>query len=222
MSPHHSLSLLDGEQEKKQKDLIYKMYPKKVKLRGGPIVELRLLREDDLDELFGFFQRLPDNIRLYLRSDVNDRDAVARRMKPCDRLSFFRIAVLDGARIIAEGGIYKERFSWKQHLGEIRVIIDPAYQHKGLGTALIRELYEIAQIVGIQVLFAHIVPEQQGAVKILQKLGFKIEVTKKDHVRDLHTEKHDLMVMTCNLHELWKRLESLMFDLELGRGLEAL
>jgi len=221
MSPHHSLSLLDEGNEKKQKEIIYKMYPKKVRLRNGADVEMRLMREDDLDELYRFFQLLPEDIHLYLRSDVSDKDVVARRMKPCDRLTFFRIVVLNEGRIIAEAGIYRETNSWKQHLGEIRVIVAPEYQHMGLGTVLMRELYEIANIVGVQILFANIVEEQQGAVKILKKLGFKIETVKKGHVLDLHGDKHDQMVMTCNLHELWKRLESIIYDLELGRGLEA-
>ena len=221
MSPHHSLSLIDGKNEQKRKETIQKMYPKKVRLRNDSIVEIKLMRPEDLDGLFSFFEMLPEDIRLYLRSDVRDKDVVARRMKSCDRLTFFRTVVLNESRIIAEAGIYRERNSWKQHLGEIRVIIDPEYQQIGLGAVLMRELYEIAHIVGVQILFANTVEEQYGSIKILQKLGFRIETVKKGHVLDLRGNKHDQMVMTCNLHELWKRLECSIYDLELGRGLEA-
>ncbi|MEW6365913.1 MAG: GNAT family N-acetyltransferase [Acidobacteriota bacterium] len=194
--------------------LLFRDYPKHVTLRDGREVVLRPMTKEDLDRSCAFFKGLPDDIRLYLRADVTKRDVVERRMKHDDRHEFYRLVAVDGDRIAGDATIYREAHSWKRHLGELRVIIHPEYQANGMGMHLIRELYEIANMANLTVLYSNIIEVQKGAVKILEKLGFKKEVVKKSHVRDLNGRKHDLIVMTCNLGELWDRLEMALLDMD--------
>ncbi|MEW6368441.1 MAG: GNAT family N-acetyltransferase [Acidobacteriota bacterium] len=193
---------------------LFRDFPKTVTLRDGREVVLRPMAGDDFERSYAFFRDLPDDIRLYLRADVTRKDVVERRMKHDDRHRFLRLVAVHGDKIVADATIYRQIHSWQRHVGELRVIIHPDYQRHGLGMDLIRELYEIANRTGLDVIYSNIIEEQKGAVRILEKLGFKKELVKKSHVVDMMGRKHDLIVMTCNLAELWDHLEMLMLQMD--------
>ena len=48
---------------------------------------------------------------------------------------------------------------------------------------------------------------QTGARKIFRKLGFQEAVMLPEYVKDLHGTKQDLLVMRCDLEELWRKLK---------------
>jgi len=203
-----------------QKDEIFpiKKYPKEIELANGEKIVVRPMTDDDFIKSFNFFKELPEEDRFYLKVDVSKEDVVKRRMKQDDLRQHHRLVAINKNKIIADATIYMEVYNWKKHLGEIRVIIHPDYQRKGLGTMLIHELYVLANLLGIQILYVHILEVQQGALNIFSKLGFKQEIIKRSHVKDLHSQKHDLIIMSCNLAELWEQWEMLMLEMDTGRG----
>ena len=81
---------------------------------------------------YNFFRELPEDIRLYLKVDVTDKDVVKRRMEHDDLYHYHRIVAIDENKIVADATICREIHNWKNHLGEIRIIINPEYQKKGL------------------------------------------------------------------------------------------
>lgn len=195
-----------------------KKYPKEVELNDSNKLTIRPMVATDLERSYSFFQELPEDIRLYLKVDVTKKDVVKRRMKQDDLRQHHRLVALDNDKIVADATIYREIYNWKKHLGEIRVIISPKYHRKGLGTILIHELYVMANLLGIEILYAHIMEVQQSALTVFSKLGFKQEIVKRGHTKDLHGQKHDLIVMSCNLAELWHQWEMLILDMDTGRG----
>ena len=209
-STHLSSSAAGAVDEK----LLFRDFPKTITLRDGREVVLRPMMDGDFERSYAFFRDLPEDMRLYLRADVTKRDVVERRMRQDDRHQFYRLVAVDRDRIVADATIYRQVHSWQRHLGEMRVIIHPDYQGNGLGMNLIRELYEIGNRTGLDVIYSNIIEEQKGALRILEKLGFRKEVVKKAHVMDLLGRKHDLVVMTCNLAELWDNLEMLMLQMD--------
>jgi hypothetical protein len=48
---------------------------------------------------------------------------------------------------------------------------------------------------------------QKGARNIFKKLGFQSGFTLRGYVKDLTGARQDLIIMRCNLEELWKKLE---------------
>jgi len=199
------------------KKVLKKDYPKKVILTDGRAMVIRPMVEEDLDKSLVFFQKLPEEEKLYLRVDVTERDNVKTRMKPSDIHIFHRLAALDQEQIVADATLYKEAHSWKRHLGEIRVLVHPDYQKAGLGAILIRELYEIANMECLDFLYACVLEEQTAAISIFERMGFKKEIVKKDHVMDLQENRHNLIIMTCNLSKLWDRFEILLHHTDTGQ-----
>jgi L-amino acid N-acyltransferase YncA len=177
-------------------------------LKDGTEVLIRLLRIDDLDQSLAFFQALPEEDRAYLRVDVTKRDVVERRI--CQALrsdNIERIVALDGKEIVADGALEVGGDEWDRHVGELRVVVAHAYQRKGLGTVMMRELYAEAASKKVQEIVVRIMRPQKAAWEICRKLGFKEELLLHDYLKDVVGRKQDLILMRCDLEELWQSME---------------
>ena len=52
------------------------------------------------------------------------------------------------------------------------LIYDVAHRHQGFGTEALRLLVDYAELLGLQHLYATILPENQPSIKLFQKVGF--------------------------------------------------
>ena len=179
------------------------------KLKDGTDIVIRDLHLDDLDALVAFYRSLPREDRKYLRVDVTDKKVVALRMKRMERGDDIRIVALRDAEIVADGHVELSGDQWSKHQGEIRVIVSRDFQNKGLGTVMIRELYFIAVQRNLEIIVARMMRPQVGAQKVFRKLGFRESQYLPDFVRDIEGESQDLIVMTCDIKDLWKQLDRL-------------
>ncbi len=117
---------------------------KKEILKDDTKVEIRNLTRDDLDKLMKFYSSLPELDRKYLRVDVTDRHVVGQRIKMTRTDNLTRIIALKDSEIIGDGSLELSHEEWREHHGELRVIVSREYRRKGLGMILMRELYFIA------------------------------------------------------------------------------
>lgn len=185
---------------------------KNEKLKDGTEVVIRRLALYDLDRLMSFYQKLPLDDRKYLKFDVTNRNVVARRLKRIESGDDIRVIALLNGEIIASGALELSGEGWSKHQGDIRVIIASGFQHRGLGTLLIRELYFIAIQNNVETIVARMMRPQVGAQHIFHKLGFREEILLPDFVKDLEGTTQDMIVMTCNVKDLWKELDHLFSE----------
>jgi len=176
-------------------------------LKDGTIIKLRALKLEDLDKMMKFYRSLPLEDRKYLKFDVTNRKVVAKRLQRIETGDDIRVVALYKNEIIASGALELSGEYWSRHMGEIRVIISHAFQHKGLGTILIRELYFIAIQKKIETIVALMMRPQIAAQHIFTKLGFHEKVLLPDHVKDIEGTSQDLIIMTCNVNNLMKELD---------------
>jgi RimJ/RimL family protein N-acetyltransferase len=177
------------------------------RMKDGTEVTIRRLGANDIDRLMEFYESLPEEDRKYLKFDVTDRKVVAKRLRRVEGGDDIRIAAVHGGVIVASGALELSGESWSKHQGEIRVIIARPFQHRGLGTIMIRELYFIAVQNNIETIIARMMRPQVGAQKVFRRLGFRDEMMLPDFVKDLRGGSQDLIVMTCNVKDLWKELD---------------
>lgn len=186
-------------------------------LKDGTKVTLRDLHLDDLDRLMKFFRALPANDRKYLRVDVTKRHVVAQRLRRVETGDVIRIVALHDGSIVADGALELSGEQWSKHQGEIRLIIARPFQHKGLGTIMVRELYFIAFQKKLETIIVRMMRPQVGAQHIFRKLGFREETLLPDHVKDIAGTTQDLVIMTCNIKDLWKELDHFLRDTDWQR-----
>jgi RimJ/RimL family protein N-acetyltransferase len=177
------------------------------RMKDGTEVTIRRLVPSDIDKLMEFYGSLPEEDRRYLKFDVMDRKAVAKRLRRIETGDDIRIAAIHGGVIVASGALELSGETWSKHQGEIRVIIARPFQQRGLGTIMIRELYFIAVQNQIQTIVARMMRPQVGAQKVFRRLGFRDETMFPDFVKDIQGGSQDLIVMTCNVKDLWRELD---------------
>jgi L-amino acid N-acyltransferase YncA len=182
---------------------------KKETLKDGIEVIIRNISMDDLKSYMDFFRSLPPSDRKYLRINVTDQQLVRERIRQIENGNVFRIVALKDEEIIASGALEIYRDNWHENDGELRVIVARKYQRRGLGLIMNRELYLIAAQHGVKKVIAKMMRPQTGAMKILKKLGFREQTLIPGYVHDQEQRVQDLVIMTCDMKDFWKELESL-------------
>ena len=176
-------------------------YPKELSLKNQKSVLLRLLTKNDFDDLVSFFQNIPVRDRMYLRIDVMKRENILKRFGQINYDNMFPLIALNEGHIVAIGTIYRSLFGW------IRVVVSPEYQRQGLCTILTKELFFHALTTDMYKIQAEVMENQKSAISCFERLGFKQEALLKKHVTDIKGNRHNLIIMSLDIHELWLIME---------------
>lgn len=165
-------------------------WPRAATLRDGSTVHLRPIRPQDAAELsalherlspetayqrfFTIMARLPPNwARILARVDYDRRMALAAEGP-------------DG-RLVAVA-----RYAWDEGAGEaeIAIVVQDAWQGKGLGTRLLLELFAFGAERGIRRFRAHVLGENRRMLDLLARLGRVVEHQAARGVVSLVLEPH--------------------------------
>jgi RimJ/RimL family protein N-acetyltransferase len=172
-----------------------------------------MVKEDE-EKLLQFFRALPEEDRFFLRDDVTDPGVIHQWVEKLDYNRVLPILAEVGETIVGDATLHTYRHGWMQHIGEIRCVVAKAYQHKGIGKLLIHELLDHANSRGLHKLQTLFAETQVGAIQAFSKVGFVREAVLKNHVKDFMGKEHDLIIMTNNVSELWRKMEDIIFDKE--------
>jgi RimJ/RimL family protein N-acetyltransferase len=181
-------------------------YPKIVRLKDGSRATLRPMVREDVQKLLAFFRKLPEEDRLFLKEDVTDQKVIQQWVDELDYDKVFPILAEVQDEIVADATLHTLTRGWSRHIGEVRCVVAKEYQRKGLGTILIREMFHRALQKGLYKLQASMPDKQVGAMKAFRTIGFKKEAVLKEHAMDIKGNKHDLVIMTNLVEELWRKI----------------
>jgi len=79
--------------------------------------------------------------------------------------------------------------------------VHPAYRRLGLARLLLTELREIALHVGVSLLNAECVAEEQDAIALFKNLGYTEVARLPRYTQDAEGNHHDLVIMLSNIRE---------------------
>jgi L-amino acid N-acyltransferase YncA len=176
-------------------------------LKDGSEVLIRPMTEEDLDRSLEFFTSLGEEDRAYLRVDVTKREVVERRIQAMRTGMVKRLVGLVDNHVVADGGLELGGAGWREHMGEIRLIVAPIWQRKGLGMVMARELYRLAATLKVEDIVVKVMRPQKAARNIFYRLGFREQATLREYVKDISGARQDLIVMHCDLEGLFRELE---------------
>jgi GNAT superfamily N-acetyltransferase len=189
---------------------VYKLtaYPRTHTLRDGRQVAIRPLEGKDKDALTSFFLRVPDDERRYLKQDVTSPRTIAAF---CDHLDYDRalpLVAVDGDRIVADAVLLRSRHGAYREIGTVRAVVDPDYRAVGLGTALLRDLCDVAADAELEKVTAELIAGvQDDAIEAMEQLGFIRAATVHEFVRDEHGHAHDMILMVLPLGKWYQWLQ---------------
>ncbi|MDA0988297.1 MAG: GNAT family N-acetyltransferase [Chloroflexi bacterium] len=183
-------------------------YPKTIVLRDGTKVELRPLEQGDKVQLHRFFQRIPEEDKYYLKGNVVAPEVIREWTSNIDFEKVIPIvAVMDG-EIIADASLHRSRAPARRLIGELRIVVDPAYREIGLGGRLIRELLDIAVYLGLhKATFELVDRREESAINAAESMGFKEVAALQERIVDMWGNHQDLILLELSIKdvELWWR-----------------
>lgn len=180
-------------------------YPKRITLKDGTELILRPMVREDEDGLLEFFSGIPEKERLYLRNDVINPEVVHQWTENLDYEKVLPIlAVTEEGRIVGNATLHCNGYSWNRHIGNIRLTVLPQYRGKGLARIMIGEAYANALTTDLQKIVSEIVLLQEDVRLAFNQLGFKTEAVLKDHHLDPRGVKHDVIILSNDINQLWK------------------
>lgn len=177
-------------------------------------VVITALAEEHLPGLREFLDGLPDGDVTFIKEDVRD-PAVAEswvREPGTTRLS---VAVSESGAILGLVSV-RPLMGWSAHVGELRLVVDPAARGQGVGRALAMHALREALEGGLEKLVVEVVAEQEGAVRMFSELGFRGEALLSDHIRDRSGELRDLLVLAHSAGDEWSAMATLGLEGEVA------
>ena len=147
-------------------------------VKGGATVWIRLASPEDADAVAAMHQRCSPQSR-YLRylSGANQwRDISLRRLSGGHRGATLVVMSEQGA-IVGLGNLFPAEPD-DGHGAEIALIIEDAYQGRGIGTRLLRHMLELAERIGFREVVATVLAQNTSMLRVL-------EATRLDWTRSL-------------------------------------
>lgn len=173
--------------------------PKDISLKDHSKVTLRPLTPTDEEAFHEFFLAVPEQERMFIKHRVMDRAVIHEWCQMIDLGRNLPLLAVAGGRIVGDATLHQQLGGWKRHVGRVSVLVHPQFRGRGLATALVQEIVEIARNSGLEKVEAEFIGEQEAAIKMFALLGFSQLVRLEDHVKDMQAVKHDYVLMELQL-----------------------
>jgi ribosomal protein S18 acetylase RimI-like enzyme len=161
-------------------------------------MQIRRIEPADRAALEDFLDRIPDADRTFLKEDVADPAVVAAWARPGDARSI----ALDAGEVLGYVAVIPLH-GWSSHVGEVRIVVDPAHRGLGVGRALARHAVLEALALGLAKMVVEVIADQEALIAMFRGLGFEPEALLVDHVRDRSGELRDLLVLAHSVEQQW-------------------
>jgi AcrR family transcriptional regulator/RimJ/RimL family protein N-acetyltransferase len=138
-------------------------------ITGDATIWIRLARPEDADAVAAMHERCSAQSRYqrYLGGVGEWRDISLRRLTGGHRGATLVVMSEEGA-IVGLGNVFPAEPE-DGHAAEIAVIVEDAYQGRGIGTRLLRHMVELAERMGFQVVVAIVLAQNTDMLRLLEE-----------------------------------------------------
>jgi acetyltransferase len=156
-------------------------------------LQLLIRATEPHDDLAGAVQRKTSPTSFFyrfLRPKHYLTDEEIASLKNCDFVS--QVALIGLARLNLRMGIVAGARYWitGPDEAEITFMVADDYQKQGIGTAMLNHLCSIARQAGLKRLYALAIADNEGAPRLLNKLGFPCDTRRDPAQRMMHITVH--------------------------------
>jgi RimJ/RimL family protein N-acetyltransferase len=190
-------------------------YPRNVAC-GGFQVEIARMTGFDRAALVDFVATLPPHDLLFVPRDLGHPKVLDAWMRSLDAGELVSLVARSDERMVGCTAIFVDELSWSKHVGELRVLVSPAWRGRGLGRTLIQECFAQALELGLTKLVAQMTVDQRAAIAVFEELGFRAEALLAKHVADRDGTPHDLVLLAHDVDAVRSRMEALGLSDALG------
>jgi ribosomal protein S18 acetylase RimI-like enzyme len=159
-------------------------------------MEIRPLEPRDQPALQTFLRRIPESDKTFFKEPIDDEAPVASWFAPGGA----RWLAVDGDEVLGYVAVVALHAS-SSHVGEIRLIVDPAHRGEGVGSALAKHAIVAAFRSGLAKLVVEVLANQEFTIGMFRALGFDPEALLTGQVRDRDGGLQDLMILAHTADE---------------------
>ena len=172
---------------------------KKGKLKNGTEVLLRPMVKADRKAVGDFFGRLIPSVLQYVRNDVTDPKVLDKWFDQLNYNRVFPLLAFKDNKVVANATLHRVDYGWRKHLGILRIVVEPAFHGKGLGTLMINELVDLSHEFGLEKLMVEFPLRAHGALAMFKKAGFSPRAVIEGLMKDRHGENLDIVIMVMDV-----------------------
>ena len=182
-------------------------YPRTVAC-GDAQVEIARMTAGDRAALVAFVATLAPQDLLFVPRDLGHPKVVDAWMRSIDAGELVSLAARSDGKMVGCTAIFVDELSWSKHVGELRILVGPAWRGRGLGRTLIQECFAQALELGLAKLIAQMTVDQRAAIAVFEELGFRAEALLSKHVADRDGKQHDLVLLAHDVDAVRGRMEA--------------
>ena len=164
-------------------------------LKGRSVV-LRPLAAENREQVVTFARTLPEHDLLFLERDITLPAEVDTWLRDTLEGGLVTLLAWEENAVVGYATIDRGSVRWMSHVAELRVVVAQSAREIGIGRLLLELAFEMALDMGVTKVVARMTPEQTGAQKLFQRLGFGNEAVLRDHALDANGVTHDLLVLS--------------------------
>ena len=164
-------------------------------------MDIRPLTLGDRDALERFISRVPEGDRTFFKEDVEASAVIEAWTHPGPA----RAVAVAAGEVVGYVAVVP-LLGWSDHVGEVRLIVDPDHRGRGIGRALARCAVLEAVALDLRKLVVEVVADQEPTIAMFRALGFDPEALLADHVRDQSGAVRDLMILAQSVDAQWSTM----------------
>ncbi|HEX3035506.1 MAG TPA: GNAT family N-acetyltransferase [Thermodesulfobacteriota bacterium] len=183
------------------------IYPKKIALKDGTLIIVRPAETEDIEGLVKFFSKVPKSDLLIFKDDVTKRENI-QNWFPCSTYKkCLQLIALKDDEIVSKGMLHQEGLYW-QDAAELKLIVDPDYRGRGLGSQMFKILLIEGLTFNLRKIITRFTPSSKSFIRILDHYGFKPETVLRRYTNEENNGDYkDLMIASYNLEDWEGRFE---------------
>jgi RimJ/RimL family protein N-acetyltransferase len=179
------------------------MYSKELILKDGARALLRPLENEDQENLFKFFFKMPRSDLLICPDNIRERGTIESWFTNYTHKKVFQLGAVKDTKIIAKGTLRKEGSYW-QHAAEIKLIVAPNYRGRGLGSEMFKAFLAQGLNLNLEKIVVQFTSDNKGFSGMLDHFNLKPEAVLNSYVTCKGTrERKHLVIASYNLGD-WK------------------
>lgn len=185
-------------------------YPATVTLDESTLT-LRPLEAGDKERILTFARALHAHDLLFLRRDITQADVVDAWLDDIasDRYQTV-LAVGEQGAVLGYATVASDGLSWTRHVAELRVLVAAEMRGRGLGRLLTEQAFGLAKRRGVRKMMAQMTTDQQAAIKVFKRMGFRPEAKLQNQVMDRDGRLHDLQIMSLDVDAFQAKVDMLL------------
>ncbi|MDF1825358.1 MAG: GNAT family N-acetyltransferase [Verrucomicrobiales bacterium] len=187
-------------------EVLKDQFPIRFHLSNGASCTIRPIMEADEPGFRGFHEVIPEEERLFIRSQIKDGSLFKEWISDKENIQHFALLAFVDGRLVAMGSLHQRPGGWKRHIGRVYFLTHPEFRGLGILDELLGVLVKISTQIGLTKLETELNGERKAAIESMATIGFHELVRLPHYIRDMQAVSHDYVLMGMNLFAEYENL----------------